>query len=95
MTSVVGAGVIAWGIAVILVSIFQCNPVLGAWDLTVPATCITLRKFYLANAVPNIVMDVIILALPIPNIWALQMSIRQKYVVSGLLLVCRASTPIV
>ena len=86
MTGVVGAGVIAWGIAVILVSIFQCNPVRGAWDLTVPATCITLPKFYLANAVPNIAMDVIILALPIPNVWTLQMSIRQKYVVSGLFL---------
>ena len=84
--SVVGAGVIAWGIAVILVSIFQCNPVRGAWDLTVPATCITLPKFYLGNAVPNIAMDVIILALPIPNVWTLQMSIRQKYVVSGLFL---------
>lgn len=85
-TSVVGAGVIAWGIAVILVSVFQCNPVRGAWDLTVPATCITLPTFYLANAVPNITMDVIILALPIPNVWTLQMSIRQKYVVSGLFL---------
>ena len=85
-TGVVGAGVIAWGIAVILVSIFQCNPVRGAWDITVPAACIILPKFYLANAVPNIAMDVIILALPIPNVWTLQMSIRQKYVVSGLFL---------
>lgn len=85
-TSVVGAGVIAWGVAVILVSIFQCNPIRGAWDLTIPATCIPLPRFYLSNAVPNIVMDVIILALPIPNVWNLQMSIRQKFVVSSLFL---------
>ena len=86
MTSVIGAGVIAWGIAVFLVSIFQCNPIRGAWDLTVPATCIPLPKFCLSNAVPNIIMDVIILALPIPNVWTLQMSMRQKYVVSALFL---------
>ena len=94
MTSVVGAGVIAWGIAVILVSILQCNPVRGEWDLTVPATCIPLEHFYLGNAVPNIAMDVIILALPIPNVWALQMSLRQKYVVSGLFLLGGLYVPI-
>ena len=93
-TSVVGAGVIAWGIAVILVSIFQCNPVRGEWDLTVPATCISLEHFYIGNAVPNIAMDAIILALPIPNVWALQMSLRQKYVVSGLFLLGGLYVPI-
>ena len=93
-TNVVGAGVIAWGIAVILVSIFQCNPVRGEWDLTVPATCISLEHFYIGNAVPNIVMDAIILALPIQNVWALQMSLRQKYVVSGLFLLGGLYVPI-
>ena len=93
-TSVVGAGVIAWGIAVILVSIFQCNPVRGEWDLTVPATCISVEHFYIGNAVPNIAMDAIILALPIPNVWALQMSLRQKYVVSGLFLLGGLYVPI-
>lgn len=93
-TSVVGAGVIAWGIAVILVSILQCNPVRGAWDITVPATCIPLQEFYLGNAVPNIAMDVIILALPIPNVWTLQMSIKQKLVISSLFLLGGLYVPI-
>ena len=92
---VVGAGVIAWGIAVILVSIFQCNPVRGEWDLTVPATCISLEDFYIGNAVPNIAMDAIILALPIPNVWALQMSLKQKCVVLGLFLLGGLYVPII
>lgn len=85
-TDIVGAFVLAWGIAVILVSIFSCNPVRGFWDFSVQATCINTQLFYMGNSVPNIAMDVIILSLPIKNVWDLQMSMRQKFVVSGLFL---------
>ena len=86
ITNIVGACIIAWGIAVVLVSIFSCNPVRGFWDITVEATCVDTRHFYLGSSVPNISMDVIILLLPIKNIWGLQMGVRQKFAVSGLFL---------
>jgi len=85
-TNIVGAFVIAWGVACILVSIFSCNPVRGFWDLTIPSKCIETRKFFIGNSVPNIVMDVVILMLPMKKIWHLQMSFKQKLIVSGLFL---------
>jgi len=79
-------GVLSWGIAVAPVSIFSCNPVRGFWDFTVPSTCINTRNFYMGNSAPIITMDVVILSLPIKNIWDLQMLMRQTIVVSGLIL---------
>ena len=85
-TNIVGAGVIAWAISVTLVYIFQCKPIRGGWDHSIPATCVGPNSFRLSNALLNIVTDVIILTLPIPNVWGLQMSVKQKYIVSGLFL---------
>ncbi|ERF72506.1 hypothetical protein EPUS_09033 [Endocarpon pusillum Z07020] len=85
-TNIVAAFVIAWGVACILVAIFSCNPVNGFWDLTIPSKCIETRMFFIGNSVPNIIMDVVILTLPMNKIWHLQMQFKQKLIVSGLFL---------
>jgi hypothetical protein len=33
---------------------------------------------FLAVSVPNIITDIAILALPLPNVWALQTNLRQR-----------------
>lgn len=71
---VIAAIVIAWLIATILVSIFSCNPVQGFWTHQADAKCINSEHFYIGNAVPNIITDAFILALPIRMIWGLHTS---------------------
>lgn len=66
-------------IAFILVTIFQCLPVTAIWDKTVKhATCIDSKAFWFSYAMINIVSDVTILALPIPQILKLHLSWRTK-----------------
>lgn len=86
VTNIVGAFVIAMGVASTLVSIFSCNPVEGFWDLTIPSKCIDTRMFFIGSSVPNITSDVVILMLPMRKIWHLQMQFKQKLIVSGLFL---------
>lgn len=81
-SSIVAIIVIAWWIAVILVSIFSCHPVNGFWDTSSRITCINTEAFYVGNAVPNIATDVIILLLPIRMIWHLHVSKDQKLALS-------------
>ena len=78
VTQAVGFVVLAWFLAVVLVSIFSCTPIHGYWDHSIPATCIDSRAFYLGNSIANILTDVIILALPVRMIWHLQTSRSQK-----------------
>ncbi|KAF2754642.1 hypothetical protein EJ05DRAFT_456834 [Pseudovirgaria hyperparasitica] len=77
---VVQAVIVAWYLAVVFVSIFSCNPTRGFWDKTLvpPAKCVSSKKFFVGNAIPNIVTDVVILALPINTVFGLQLRTTQK-----------------
>lgn len=46
---VIGGTVIAWWIAIVLVCIFQCNPIYVAWTPWDKGTCINLRASFIGN----------------------------------------------
>ena len=78
-TSGIIAMILAWAIAIILVGIFQCNPISTAWSPSVPTGhCINQLAFLLGVQYPNIVFDFVILILPIPVIWNIQRPTRDK-----------------
>ena len=78
VTSVVGGVVLAWWLAVILLQILQCRPTEAIWDVSVPATCLNPKAYYIGVAVPNIATDIVMLCLPVRMVWRLQISIVNK-----------------
>ncbi|KAI0110419.1 hypothetical protein GGR51DRAFT_547669 [Nemania sp. FL0031] len=65
--------------AVTLATIFQCHPVAAAFDQTITSsTCINNRIFWYINAAVSIATDIIILAIPLPLVFSLQISRLQK-----------------
>ncbi|KAI1157677.1 hypothetical protein F5B18DRAFT_644061 [Nemania serpens] len=86
----------SWGIAVLLLTLLQCVPTRGFWDKTIEAACnVDSQKFLFGISIPNILIDLILLALPIPNVIRLNVSKNQKRVLVSLFLlggfVCIAS----
>ncbi|KAH7188019.1 uncharacterized protein B0J16DRAFT_396132 [Fusarium flagelliforme] len=75
-----------WGIAVVIVSIFTCNPVRGYWDHSVPSKCIDSNKFYIGITIPNIIFDFVTVALPIREVWRLQMGRDKKWALTSIFL---------
>lgn len=75
---ITGAVCLTWWIVVIAIQIFSCKPLYGFWDRSVRSTCANRKPFYVGFAVPNIITDIIILALPVRMIWRLQTSPGQK-----------------
>ena len=61
-------------------SIFQCNPIHKAWDLTgtVPGSCIDVNALFYANAGLDIFQDALIYVLPMRMLYQLQVPKRQK-----------------
>ena len=57
----------------ILITILQCSPVKGAWDPFVQAKCINIMTIFMALNIVNVVTDVILVAMPLPHLWRLQM----------------------
>lgn len=73
------AVVVGYSIALIVVLIFQCNPIARAWDLTiVTGSCINRPAVYVATASVNIATDFAILLLPIPIVLSLKLPLLQK-----------------
>lgn len=59
-------------------NIFGCKPVVHAWDIHVQGTCADIIKMYIGGEVPDLFTDLVILTMPIPLIWRLQLKISRK-----------------
>ncbi|KAB8073515.1 hypothetical protein BDV29DRAFT_175256 [Aspergillus leporis] len=58
--------------------IFPCTPIAKQWDHEVQGTCINTLKSYYGLAGTSLGYDLIIIALPLPVLWNLQLGKRQK-----------------
>lgn len=76
------AAIISVWICSILVTIFQCKPVQGAWDFTLPRNCLPIVRFYYFTTAFSIFTDFLLCTLPLPVFWSLKLPVRQKYIVS-------------
>jgi hypothetical protein len=60
-------------------TVFHCFPIQGYWDKSVPATCsFDDQKYFGGSVTAHLLMDMTILALPVPYIQRLQISFYQK-----------------
>ncbi|KXG50591.1 uncharacterized protein PGRI_043580 [Penicillium griseofulvum] len=90
-----GGLVLAWCLAVFITVLVQCRPISYNWNKNQRGTCINAKSFFFGNAISNLLIDVIILALPIPMVLQLQLRLSQKLTILGIFLlgsfVCVAS----
>ena len=69
----------AWGIWASLAAWVVCTPIAYSWDRTIPGGhCVNKVAAYISVGVINIFVDVCIFLLPIPMVWNLQTSLRNK-----------------
>ncbi|KAI0471178.1 integral membrane protein [Xylaria cf. heliscus] len=71
--------VLMWGIAVFFLTLLQCIPPRGFWDKTIEASCnVDSQRFLFAISIPNILIDVTLLSLPVPYVIRLNIAKSQK-----------------
>lgn len=71
----------AWGIAVLFANIFACSPMSHfwtRWDGEHEGQCISAEQLLWAHAIINIVLDVVIIGLPMPTLFKLNMRWGKK-----------------
>ncbi|KAI8240823.1 Satratoxin biosynthesis SC1 cluster protein 4 [Colletotrichum sp. SAR 10_96] len=78
MTWGVGAFVFAWVICITFLFIFICVPVEKLWYPDLPGRCINQVATWIANAASTIFTDLLILLMPIPQVWKLQLQKAEK-----------------
>lgn len=74
----IGSVLTAYTIVQIVCVVLHCIPFRALWDPKIPARCINLDDVLVLCGSLNIGTDVAILCLPIPELWKLKISIRQK-----------------
>ncbi|KAF7116925.1 hypothetical protein CNMCM5793_005555 [Aspergillus hiratsukae] len=68
-----------WALSAVLVNTFQCIPVQYYYDRTLKGHCMKRQvQFFQAMGAIALIEDVFILCLPIPIVWRLQITFRQK-----------------
>ncbi|CAK1366983.1 unnamed protein product [Cercospora beticola] len=76
---------LAYGIAFLLVSIFQCLPIHCAWtrwDGSDPTCkCNDINAQGWTSAAFNVILDVLTLSLPLPMLWKMSLNKRKKFLV--------------
>lgn len=74
----IGAFVVAWVICITFLFIFICVPVEKLWYPDLPGYCIDQVGTWIANAAATILSDLVILLLPIPQVWRLRLRREEK-----------------
>ncbi|KAL8815532.1 MAG: hypothetical protein Q9223_005341, partial [Gallowayella weberi] len=69
---------IMWLLASVLSYAFQCTPVDKAWQPLKAGHCFSLKTYLLAEEIPNCILDIIIVFLPLGVIRKLQLPTIQK-----------------
>ncbi|PLB48122.1 hypothetical protein P170DRAFT_360728 [Aspergillus steynii IBT 23096] len=79
---IIGTFVICWVICITFLFVFICVPVEKLWYPYLEGRCISQVGTWIANAVSTIVTDLIILFLPLPQVWSLQLRRSEKLAVT-------------
>ena len=76
-----------WWLGSFLDTIFQCIPVAASWDNSIKdAKCQSIEDAALGTAIPNLILDILFLLLPVPIIWKLNVDKRVKVSLTGIFL---------
>ena len=84
---VTGGIVTAWYICTAIVPWTFCRPYRKIIDPFLEGVCYNAEPWYTASAFMNAFFDLVVLILPVPVVWRLQMTLRRKLVITMLFFV--------
>ena len=86
LTFLMMAFVSGYLLANLFTQIFGCSPRSKYWSPDTPGYCINYTKSGLAYGAMNIVSDLLIFVLPLPVLWGLKLSRKEKTLISVILM---------
>lgn len=82
-----GIFIVAYTVPQMFGTIFQCVPIRAKWTPGITPKCINYVAMIITCGVINIVTDFIMLGLPIPALWSLQVSSHRKWALTFMFLI--------
>lgn len=76
-----------WWVAINLLIFLQCDPLSRMWDKSITTGhCLNSYQTFIGNAIPNIIIDILILLLPIHEVFLLHLSLAKRVSITGVFL---------
>ncbi|MCJ1479168.1 hypothetical protein MMC13_007852 [Lambiella insularis] len=83
--TILGCVQLAWWVSFTGAFVFSCSPVQYFWDKEIPnGSCVALDPILYSTTGINIAADILVLCLPIPSLWALQIELSRKLALIGI-----------
>ena len=80
-----GGLTLAYWFSTVMTAFLICRPFAYNWDkVTINGHCGDVSTYYLSTAIVNLLIDVLIVALPLPLLWSLQMKTSRKIALTGI-----------
>ncbi|KAL8949409.1 MAG: hypothetical protein Q9222_004478 [Ikaeria aurantiellina] len=73
--------VIGWLLSIMMLGVFLCDPVEKQWKPYLDGHCKPNSALWLGSAIPSVVIDLILLLLPLPMLWRLQMKKQRRILI--------------
>ena len=83
---ITGSVISLYTIVQIICVVVHCIPFKALWDPTIPGHCVNVDDVIVVCSAFNIATDVAILIMPLPELWNLQITTRQKLQITFLFL---------
>ncbi|KAF9692266.1 hypothetical protein EKO04_009522 [Ascochyta lentis] len=77
----------AWGLMVVVVLLTKCQPLAYNWNKSLDGRCIDETLFYKIGTAVNVVGDFLILILPMPAIWSLNVRLSRKLQIAAVFVI--------
>ncbi|KAL2285552.1 hypothetical protein FJTKL_08193 [Diaporthe vaccinii] len=78
------AMVIAYWMGTFWADAFLCDPPRKAWEVAIPGTCGNSNMMYTAMASADLIIDIIVILLPMPILWTLQLRTSKKILLTAI-----------
>lgn len=76
--------VVALFVATVLVTFLNCRPFAKSWMPMIPGECGDIAKENLAVVSANMALDIVVVCLPVPVVWGLQMKRGKRLAIIGI-----------
>ena len=76
-----------FGVVNVVVTAFQCIPVSKAWYISQTGKCLDQGSLFASQAIISLLTEILIVFLPVPAVWGLQMPLRQRILVIGFFII--------
>lgn len=84
--NIVGIANAIWILLLIGLAVFQCIPVQRAWNPNIPGKCLNTKALFIGNAIPHIMIDLVMVAMPIYPVSKLRLPLSERIALIGIFL---------